>query len=70
MQVVDRLIRSTTPSATVPCGVVDAPTASLAEQIRRGTLDHCLGPLREIETAGPARESVLAAIDARSRAVR
>jgi hypothetical protein len=69
-EVVDRVIRGSTTSVGAPDGITDTHWRTLCHQIQTGAHDQYLGALRDAETAGPARESVLAAIDARSRAVR
>lgn len=68
-QVVDRVIRESTTTPDIPTGLLDGHWRTVKAAIESGAHDLHLGPLRDAEVAGNARESVLAAIDARSREV-
>lgn len=67
--VVDRVIRGTETSPTVPEGVLDGHHRALVASIKRGDHDGYLAPLRAAERTGGNRPSILDAIDARSREV-
>ena len=67
--VYDRAIRATYPAPVAPLGALSGGARSIVERVASGALDGVLGPLRDREVAGAARESVLRAIDDRARAL-